>query len=102
MYFSRSLYACTFSLGLRLLNTVLKRVCEYCSVQHQLGFLQALEDDGSTLKSKVLPIPLFKGQNSIGRDDLVSASKQVSRKHVVLNASPDGIFELSVVRLFLM
>lgn len=64
--------------------------------QRQLGFLQALEDDGSTLKSKVFPVPLFEGVNSIGRDDLVSASKQVSRKHVSLKASPDGSFGLSV------
>ena len=70
-----------------------------CDVQRQLGFLQALEDDGNTLKSKVLPVPLFEGFNSIGRDDLVSASKQVSRKHVSFKASPDGSFELSVVSL---
>lgn len=70
-----------------------------CCVQRQLGFLHALEIDGSTSKSKVVPVPLFEGINSIGRDDLVSASKQVSRKHVSLKASPDGSFELSVVRL---
>lgn len=64
--------------------------------QRQLGFLHALEIDGSTSKSKVVPVPLFEGINSIGRDDLVSASKQVSRKHVSLKASPDGSFELSV------
>ncbi|KAG0599541.1 hypothetical protein M758_12G160100 [Ceratodon purpureus] len=64
--------------------------------QRQLGFLQALEDDGCTVKGKVLPVPVFEGVNSIGRDDLVSASKQVSRNHVSLNASPDGTCELSV------
>uniref|UniRef100_A0A7I3ZYA7 PNK FHA domain-containing protein n=1 Tax=Physcomitrium patens TaxID=3218 RepID=A0A7I3ZYA7_PHYPA len=63
----------------------------------QLGRLQAVEDDGSTLKSGVLPIALFEGPNSIGRDDLVSANKQVSRKHVVLKTSSDCTFELSVI-----
>lgn len=73
-----------------------------CSVQAQLGRLQAVEDDGSTLKSGVLPIALFEGPNSIGRDDLVSANKQVSRKHVVLKTSSDCTFELSVVRFFFL
>ena len=37
-----------------------------CDVQRQLEFLQALEDDGNTLKSKVLSVPLFEGFVSIG------------------------------------
>ena len=65
--------------------------------QPQVGYLQALEDDGTNVKSNVSPVILFEGENSIGRDDLVSASKQVSRKHVLLKASPDGAFHLSVV-----
>lgn len=65
--------------------------------QVQLGLLLALEDDGSTPKGAATPISIFEGRNVVGRDDLVLASKQVSRRHVAITASNDGTFEIAVV-----
>ena len=71
--------------------------------QVQLGLLLALEDDGSTPKGAATPISIFEGRNVVGRDDLVLASKQVSRRHVAITASNDGLlsFEIAVVSFFI-
>ncbi|KAK8501921.1 hypothetical protein V6N13_023299 [Hibiscus sabdariffa] len=61
----------------------------------QIGYLVAvnnnLEEDDSLPK-----LPLFHGPNFIGRNDVSVPDKRLSRKHIVLTASPDGSADLFV------
>eukprot|EP00250_Pteridium_aquilinum_P016998 c23402_g1_i3 orf=440-2491(-) len=60
----------------------------------QVGVLVPLKDsdvEGDLAQA----INLFEGFNSIGRSDLVVASKQLSRKHISIHAS-DGMFQVTV------
>ncbi|KAL5578945.1 hypothetical protein UlMin_011387 [Ulmus minor] len=55
----------------------------------QIGYLvplnEKLEEDTS-----IPQIPLSRGQNFIGRDNISVSDKRLSRKHLSLSASPDG------------
>lgn len=63
-----------------------------------IGALVPLESIHATSCS--LPnIPLFEGENVIGRDDLKITDKRVSRKHISLKASANESIEVFVVSL---
>lgn len=66
-----------------------------------MGTLVPLETIHATSCS--LPnIPLFEGENVIGRNDLKITDKRVSRKHISLKASANDGIEVFVVSLVLI
>ena len=67
--------------------------------QAKIGLLVPLRSDFVVDKS-ISEIPILEGVNVIGRNNLNVSDKRVSRKHVSLQASPDGSAELVVVRSF--
>lgn len=67
--------------------------------QAKIGLLVPLRSDFVVDKS-ISEIPILEGVNVIGRNNLNVSDKRVSRKHVGLQASPDGSSELVVVCCF--
>ncbi|XP_039119814.1 tyrosyl-DNA phosphodiesterase 1 isoform X2 [Dioscorea cayenensis subsp. rotundata] len=63
--------------------------------QAKIGLLVPLRSDFVVDKS-ISEIPILEGVNVIGRNNLNVSDKRVSRKHVSLQASPDGSSELVV------
>lgn len=66
----------------------------------KIGTLVPLESVNA--KSCSVPnIPVFEGDNVVGRNDLKISDKRVSRKHISLKASVNGSIEVLVVSLVL-
>ncbi|KAK1284192.1 hypothetical protein QJS10_CPB21g00868 [Acorus calamus] len=61
----------------------------------KVGFLIPLKKDLREDES-VLKVPVFEGDNAVGRNNLSFVDKRVSRHHITLHASKDGSTEVVV------
>lgn len=70
------------------------------SSSSQVGYLvplnQNLEDEKEE-KASIPKLPISKGTNILGRNNLTVSDKRLSRKHLTITASTDGSANLLVV-----
>ncbi|KAF6171132.1 hypothetical protein GIB67_012206, partial [Kingdonia uniflora] len=62
----------------------------------KIGFLVPLNNSNKEENGSIPKLPVFEGLNIVGRDDISVSDKRVSRKHISLNVSVDGIINVVV------